>query len=299
MKLSIAALILSFSVFQGAAQVLYTQNGEHPIAYQTFGKGDPLVIINGGPGMNSDGFAPIAREIAERYNLMTIIYDQRGTGKSSLDAVNDKTISMELMVKDLESLRKHLGVKSWIVMGHSFGGMLASFYVTQYPDAIDKLILSSSGGYDLSLLSTLNIRRNLTANQLDSLNYWSHLSSINSSAETSYMRAKYLAPAYLYYDSDKHISKIAERLTQVNMDINQLVFSNMQVINFDCSTALKSFEKPTLIIQGVNDVLGIEIAKNTHEILPNSKLVLIDQCAHYGWLDQPEEFFSSLAEFLQ
>lgn len=294
MKRSLATLILIFSLFQSNAQVRYTQNRDLPIAYQTFGQGEPLVIINGGPGMNSDGFAQIAREISRRFNLMTIIYDQRGTGKSNLDVVNRTTITMDMMVKDLESLRKHLGVKSWHVMGHSFGGMLASFYVSKHPNVIDKLILSSSGGYDLTLLSNLNIRGNLTESQLDSLNHWSG----NNSRNAAFMRAKYLAPAYLYYDSDKLINVIAERLMQVNMNVNQLIFSDMRDINFDCTPALQSFEKPTLIIQGFNDILGIEIAKNTHALLPNSTLILIDQCAHYGWLDQPDIYFQALESFL-
>ncbi|MBL0008446.1 MAG: hypothetical protein IPP25_15045 [Saprospiraceae bacterium] len=46
------------------------------IYYKTFGKGQPLLIINGGPGMNSDGFEGLAVSLSEHF--MTIIYDQRG-----------------------------------------------------------------------------------------------------------------------------------------------------------------------------------------------------------------------------
>ncbi|MGB3079084.1 MAG: alpha/beta fold hydrolase, partial [Saprospiraceae bacterium] len=53
-----------------------------PIYYRTFGSGQPLLIINGGPGMNSNGFENLARKLSEHYK--TIIYDQRGTGKSIL-----------------------------------------------------------------------------------------------------------------------------------------------------------------------------------------------------------------------
>jgi Predicted hydrolases or acyltransferases (alpha/beta hydrolase superfamily) len=123
--------------------------------YKILGKGLPILIINGGPGMNSNGFEPMAKILAEKYQA--IIYDQRGTGKSKLTTLNSKTISMQLMADDIESLRKHLNIKKWTILGHSFGGMLASYYATVYPNSIDKLILSSSGGVDLSLLKGENL----------------------------------------------------------------------------------------------------------------------------------------------
>ena len=61
--------------------------------YKIFGKGSPILIINGGPGMNSNGFEPLAKILAEKHQ--TIVYDQRGTGKSTLKELNAKTVSMK------------------------------------------------------------------------------------------------------------------------------------------------------------------------------------------------------------
>src|SRR5450432_3172955 len=120
--------------------------------------------------MNSDGFVELAKALSK--NNETIIYDQRGTGKSTLQKVDSSTITMKLMVEDLESLRVHLKIKKWIILGHSFGGMLASYYATLYPENIESLILSSSGGIDLGLLSYVSNRvdSRLTVGELDSLN---------------------------------------------------------------------------------------------------------------------------------
>jgi proline iminopeptidase len=60
---------------------------------------------------------------------------------------------MSMMVKDLECLRQHLRLDRWIILGHSFGGMLARYYATIHPQRITSLSLSSSGGIDLELLS--------------------------------------------------------------------------------------------------------------------------------------------------
>ncbi|MCB0663128.1 MAG: hypothetical protein KDC24_10335, partial [Saprospiraceae bacterium] len=56
------------------------------ISYKTFGEGKPILIINGGPGMNSNGFQFMAEKIAA-LGYQTILFDQRGTGGSILPTV--------------------------------------------------------------------------------------------------------------------------------------------------------------------------------------------------------------------
>ena len=266
------------------------------LCYTTFGKGNPILIINGGPGMSSEGFIPLAKVLSK--NNQTIIYDQRGTGKSTVKKVNAETITMDLMVEDIELLRKHLKIKNWIVMGHSFGGMLASYYATKHPETVNGLILSSSGGIDLSLLSRIDITGQLTENQQDSLRYWNRkIEQGDTSHYARLQRGTYLAPAYLY--KDEFVPQVAERLTQGNMHINALVWQNMHQIQFDCKEQLKSYKKPVLIIQGKQDIVNKDIAVKTHALLQNSKLVYIDKCAHYGWLEQPELYFEEINTFLK
>lgn len=265
--------------------------------YKTFGKGEPLLIINGGPGMNSNGFEDLAKTLAESQE--TIIYDQRGTGKSKLKDLNSKTISMKIMADDIESLRKHLKIQKWSILGHSFGGMLGSYYATVYPNSINKLVLSSSGGVDLTLLKTENlIERNLTKAEKDSLNYWNaKIEKGDTSHETRLGRGRALAPAYVY--DQKYVPIIAERLTQGNSKINGLLWDDMQKINFDCKPKLKSFKNPVLIIQGKQDVISNEIGELAHKTFPNSKLILLENCRHYGWLDAKEKYFSEVNSFLK
>lgn len=293
--------LLAFLIFLGktfAQTEGYAKNNDSNLTYyKTFGKGDPLLIINGGPGMNSNGFEDMAKILSE--NQETIIYDQRGTGKSKLDKLNAKTISMQLMAEDIESLRKHLKIEKWNILGHSFGGMLASYYATVYPNSIDKLILSSSGGVDLTLLKTPNlIEAGLNQSQKDSLNYWN---SKIEKGDTSYAarigRGRAMAPAYVY--DQKYAPIIAKRLTQGNSKINGLLWNDMQKMNFDCKAKLGNFKNPVLIIQGKEDIISNEIGEIAHKTLPNSKLILLEHSKHYGWLDAREKFFSDINSFLK
>jgi proline iminopeptidase len=272
-------------------------NGNAKIYYRVFGSGKPILIINGGPGMNSNGFADLAQRLA--VNNQTIIYDQRGTGQSSLDKIDSSTITMKLMAEDIEVLRKHLGIKSWIVFGHSFGGMLASYYATLYPKCIDALILSSSGGIDLDLLTYVqeSINARLTTEEYKEVNFWTtKISDGDTTHATRLKRGMALAPAYVV--NRKNIPMIAERLTQGNAQLNGLIWSNMQKIKFDCSKKLADFKKPVLIIQGKQDVIKEKTALKAHEVLKNSSVVLLENSSHYGWLDATQEFFREVNQFL-
>jgi len=265
--------------------------------YKILGKGEPLLIINGGPGMNSNGFEGMAKILAE--TQQTIIYDQRGTGKSELKEINAKTISMKIMADDIEALRKHLKIKKWNILGHSFGGMLASYYATIYPNSINKLVLSSSGGIDLSLLKGPNlIEQNLSKVEKDSMNYWDDKIEKGDTSYTARLgRGRAMAPAYVY--DQKYVPVIAERLTQGNSTINGLLWNDMQKMNFDCTAKLKTFKNPVLIIQGKEDVISNEIGELAQKTLPNSKLILLENCRHYGWLDAKEKYFGEINSFLK
>jgi proline iminopeptidase len=268
-----------------------------PIYYRTYGTGTPLLIINGGPGMNSDGFENLAMSLSK--NNQTIIYDQRGTGKSVLKAVDSSTITMKLMMDDIESIRKELKIEKWSILGHSFGGMVASYYATLYPEHIDKLILSSSGGIDLGLLHYVGrgITSRLSAAEQDSVTYWTKkIDAGDTSHYARLQRGIHLAPAYVL--DKKFIPVIAERLTQGNGTINQLMWNDLQRIHFDCSEKLKTYTKPVLIIQGKEDIIKPETVERTHAVLRNSKVVYIDHSIHYGWLDNEEVFFKEVNSFL-
>jgi proline iminopeptidase len=297
-KLSIVIFIVLFTFDCNGQQSGFALSSDSTrIFYKTFGSGIPLLIINGGPGMNCEGFESLAIKLSENYR--TIIYDQRGTGRSLLNSIDTSTIKMSLMLDDIEAIRKHLNIRNWSILGHSFGGMVASYYATQYPDNIDKIILSSSGGIDLGLLSYVqaSINSKLSRDDLDSVYYWSKkITDGDTSHFARLERGRHLAPAYVI--DKKYIPAIAERLTQGNSAINQLIWTDMQLINFDCTEKLKTFDKPVLIIQGKEDIIKAETAEKAHQAFTNSKVVYMEHCIHYGWLDNEAVYFGEIHSFL-
>ena len=290
--------LLSFiaSGFLFCQNEIYIQSGDETIHITTYGEGQPILIINGGPGMNSEGFRALAKIIGKTNRA--IIYDQRGTGESSIPNIDRNSITLDAMVNDIEIIRNHLHIERWVILGHSFGGMLGSYYSAKHPDRIRGLILSASGGIDMDVFSRLNITARLTRTEKDSLDYWNaKIARGDTTYNARLKRGTFLAPAYLFDKS--HVPVVAERLTQGNRTILGFVFQNMRKINFDCSDGLKKIKVPVLIIQGKQDVIDRKTAETAQKVLINSTLVMLDNCGHYGWLDQPELYFKSINEYLE
>ncbi|MFV8837840.1 alpha/beta fold hydrolase [Salinimicrobium soli] len=268
----------------------------HTVHFRLFGMGEPLLIINGGPGMSSNGFENLAKDLAK--DRQTILYDQRGTGLSKMAKIDAASMTMDLLVQDLESLRKHLNLEKWTILGHSFGGMLAYAYAAKYPERVKAMIQSSSGGMDLSILSDLDISTALTPIERDSLQYYRiKIATGDNTHATLLKRGEFLAPAYVF--DRKHIPEIAERLTQVNTRISSMIWDDLQQKKFDTKGDMKDFTKPVLIINGAEDIVGLEIPQTAHDVLPNSKLIILPQTRHYGWLDAKVEYFDAISDFLK
>ena len=292
-------LLLLLVIFAGCAQegtVIPIEGGV--MHYREFGQGKPLLVINGGPGMSSEGFTDLAQKLS--FYQKVILYDQRGTGKSKLDKTDASTITMDLMVQDIEALRKHLKIEKWSILGHSFGGMLAAHYASAHPQRIDRLVMSSSGGIDLGLQRYVQdtMDSKLTQTGRDSLALFNNrISSGDSSPATRNGRARALAPVYVYKKSN--IPIIAKRLTEGDMEVNSLVWQDLRRINFDHSKSFANFGHPVLVIQGKNDILKMSTATAIAAAFPKSELVMLDKCGHYGWLDRPDAYFPALENFLK
>ncbi|WP_166643280.1 alpha/beta fold hydrolase [Gelidibacter sediminis] len=277
------------------SKTILTKDGK--IHYKTIGVGQPILIINGGPGFSSEGFADIAKELSS-FGYTAILYDQRGTGNSTLSTVDSSTITLNLMIQDIEFIRRDFGVAHWIVFGHSFGGMLANYYAAHYPDKVKAMIHSSSGGLDLHLIENAqaNLHARLSPQEVDSLSFWRTKNRANGTAYNRRKFSEYLASAYVY--DKKHIPVVSQRLMQGDMRLNRLVWNAMFNINFDCKENLKSFNKPVLILQGKQDVIPESLALTAQKVFSNSSVFFLEECGHYGWLDQKEEYLSHIKSFL-
>jgi proline iminopeptidase len=111
----------------------------HTIHFEESGNpnGKPVIFLHGGPG---GGIDPIYRQYFDPEKWRIVIFDQRGCGQSTPHAELRENTTWDL-VSDIEKLREHLGIDTWVVFGGSWGSTLALAYSQTHPERCKGVIL--------------------------------------------------------------------------------------------------------------------------------------------------------------
>ena len=99
--------------------------------------GIPAVFLHGGPGA---GIEPYHRRFFDPARYHTVLFDQRGSGRSTPHAGLEAHDTPRL-VADIERIREFLGIEHWLVFGGSWGSTLALAYAQAHPERVTGLIL--------------------------------------------------------------------------------------------------------------------------------------------------------------
>lgn len=118
----------------------------HRVHWEVSGAADgrAALVLHGGPG---SGAGPGWRRLLDPSAYRVVLVDQRGCGRSTPHA-GEPTADLaasttQHLVADLERLREHLGVGSWLVLGGSWGTTLALAYAQAHPGRVDAMVLFS------------------------------------------------------------------------------------------------------------------------------------------------------------
>ncbi len=111
----------------------------HDIYFERVGnpEGVPVVFLHGGPG---GGLIPAYRQFFDPEAYHVVLFDQRGSGKSTPHAELRENTTWNL-IDDIEALREKFGIEKWFVFGGSWGSTLSLAYAETHPDRVSGLIL--------------------------------------------------------------------------------------------------------------------------------------------------------------
>lgn len=124
--------------------------GKLHVAYDTFGKGQPLLLIHGAEA-NRFGFRALADMLSS--TTLVVSYDQRGCGETQSPA--DEAHTMFDLADDAVQLMETLGHRRFAVFGTSFGGRIAQVLALNYPERIARLVLCNTWPLDLTLADAM------------------------------------------------------------------------------------------------------------------------------------------------
>lgn len=121
------------------SQRVFDMPGGHRVYAEQVGNpgGVPVVVLHGGPG---GGCSPGMRRFFDPRHYRTVLFDQRGCGRSTPNASVENNTTWDL-VADIERIREALGIERWIVFGGSWGACLALLYAQAHPERVTRLVL--------------------------------------------------------------------------------------------------------------------------------------------------------------
>jgi proline iminopeptidase len=281
------------------------------IYYEAFGKGEPLVILHGGPGASHDYFLPYLLSLARTNRLIFI--DERGSGRSQkAEKASDYTV--ENMVEDVEAIRKELKLGKISLLGHSCGGVLAEAYALKYQENLTHLILCSTFHSTKKMNEVLrNIKAKMAPElririeKMEKEGLYGHGKDYEKNRYTSeYMIAAW-GEGYFPYLYQNHPDPNYDPVANGNMSwdvYREMWGSNGEYVidgnltSVEYGDQLPTVKVPTLITAGDNDECDPSLSREMNEKIAGSKLVIFPKSGHMTFVDQPALFITAVDEFL-
>lgn len=260
------------------------------------GKGRPCLLVHGGPGAGSEAIEALAGPLLERQFQM-IYLDQRGSGRSGSSAA--KAYGLDRVVQDLEEVRQQLHLERWTLLSHSFGGLIATAYASQYPQRVESLILANSilnlpasmesfvtAGYALLPVATrppldatapLPQRFGMVSALLNQQRLLNKLMFVDDSAAARLSRFRPAQPANRDFAASLYQPGVINGYLQ------------------DFTALSAQLRMPVLVLAGQYDnVTGA--AHHQSFRFPKQQVVLMPG-GHYAFFENPREFEQALAAF--
>lgn len=265
------------------------------LAYADEGQGDQTLIFIHGLGSYMKAWTKNIDGLKQHYRCIAV--DLPGYGKSSKLPHSGKMTHYAEVIK---ALIDKLELKNVSLVGHSMGGQISMVAAINYPEAIQKLILTAPAGFEEFNKGQKQWFREVMT--LDGVKL-TNVEQIQTNL------------AYNFYNMPKDADFMAtDRMAMRSADdfdayCYAVVQSVSGMVDEPVLEMLDQISQPTLILFGENDNLipnrflnpgkTIEIAELGHSKIPNSTLIMVPKAGHFMQFEKPDAFNTAVIEFLK
>lgn len=249
-------------------------------------------IIHGGPGadhtLDKPTFSPLSHKI------QLVYFDHRGQGRSVRGA--KETYTLENNVEDMEALRQYLGLDKIVVIGSSYGGMVALSYGIRYPQNVSHLIVISTVADSrfLSRAKEILAQRGTESQQAIAQRLWDGTFENEAQLEEFF---QVMMPMYSF-SYDPNSPQPASNPVILSPDALNVAFSGF-LRSYNLLDQLHKITAPTLVIGGRHDwICPPEFSEEIASKIPSADLRIFENSSHLIRVDEPEALRDAIAGFL-
>ena len=261
--------------------------------------GVPLLCLHGGPGFPHD-YLEALEELADQRRVL--FYDQLGCGRS--DRPDDDSLwTVDRFVEELAAVREALGLDRLHLFGSSWGGMLAMQYALDLkPQLVSLTLCSSPASIPRWIEGCAELLAQLPAETQE---------TIRRHEEQDFTGCPEYAAAILSFYK-RHVCRLdpwPAGLERAYAGAGLAVYNYMNgpseftvvgtLREWSVMDRLHELDVPTLVICGEHDELSTEHAREVHEAIAGSELVIVEDASHLSFAEQPERFYSAMNDFLE
>lgn len=276
----------------------YTTTTAVPLYWVRYGPPDArkLLVVHGGPGAHHDYLLPQMLHLAEKYDVT--FYDQRGGGRSP--ASDREPITWQMHVTDLEKVVAELGLEPLSLVGYSWGGLLSVLYALEAVENRVKPTPSRMALIDSGPLARryreqfeAEFTRRQRGLEIQRMREELSKSGLRERDPEAYRQRNFELSVAGYFAHPEN----ARNLTpfRVTGRVQQSVWESLG--DYDLIPRLGSITCSTLFVHGRDDPIPVESSLEGARAM-GAELVLLDDCGHVPYVEQPAALFTALDSFL-
>ena len=245
-----------------------------------------ILLLHGGPGFDHSSLRSHFEPLADTAQLVYI--DHRGQGRS--DESSPERWNLETWIDDVAGLCDILGIDRPILLGHSFGGMVAQGVAIRYPELPSGLVLSNT---------TAKFRTDLALEMFERLGD----EEARAVAEAYFGKPsvealeRYMEVCYPLYGTTQPDPEVRARIV-ARPEVGVHFFAE-EIHTYDFRDELRRIACPTLVLVGdVDPITPVACSRELAEGIAGAHLEVVANAGHAPFRDQPETTLSAIRSFV-